>query len=172
MHKIKIQSASVMVLLLVFVFSILASGCEPLRKKFTRKKKTNVESQEFEPILDPIEYPEKIEDPDADYRYRFSLFRVWQKEFVSGIEDKAHNKRLQYLMNSLIAQLEEMQNLLAGEKSTKLQKKIQVFKKFQAELNQPEAFQDLQSMKRKVRTTSNLIISDFSFSSVEKDIKK
>ena len=172
MRKIKVQNVSVIILLLVFAFSILASGCEPLRKKFTRKKKTNVENQEFEPILDPMEYPEKVVDFAADYRYRFSLFRVWQKEFVSGIEDKAHGKRLQYLMNSLIAQIEEMQKLLVGNKAVALGKEIKVFKGFQAELNQPEAFQNLQSMKRKVKTVSNFIISNFSFSSVESDIKK
>ncbi|MDD3374660.1 MAG: hypothetical protein PHY73_02925 [Candidatus Omnitrophica bacterium] len=172
MRKIKMKNVGVTVLLWVLVCSILVSGCEPLRKKFTRTKKTSVESSEFEPILSPIEYPERVYDPVADYKYRLSLFRVWQKEFISGIQDNTHTKRLQYLMNSILTQVEEMQKLLVGNKAVELGKEIKVLKECQDGLNKPEAFQDLQAMERKMKTVSKSIIANFSFKSVEGDIKK
>ncbi len=172
MNNKRVKVLSTSLVLLIFCFSVLASGCEPLRKKFTRKKKISTGEQEFEPILEPIVYPEKIFNPSDEYEKRFSLFRVWQKEFISAIDDRSHEKRLNYLMNNLMTQIEEMQGLLSDKKSSELKVQIDRLKECQVNLQKPEGFRDLTSVKRKVKSVSNEIISDFSLDSVKEQIKK
>ncbi|MCX5681092.1 MAG: hypothetical protein NT079_02250, partial [Candidatus Omnitrophica bacterium] len=107
---------------LVFIVTIF-QGCEPLRKKFTRQKKEE-QAQQEEPILDPIDYPEKAYDAKADYKYRFSLFHVWEKEFIGGVDDTASGRRLKYFNDNILVQLQEMEKLVSDEKKAGLQKGI------------------------------------------------
>ena len=46
--------------------SLIAGGCEPLRKKFTRQKKKDQETSAIIPILEPIDYPEKVHSSSGD----------------------------------------------------------------------------------------------------------
>ena len=55
-------------------------GCEPLRKKFTRNKKNKEVSQEFIPVLEPIDYAENTKTPEEEYKHYYSLWKVWEKE--------------------------------------------------------------------------------------------
>ena len=48
--------------------SLLCGGCEPLRKKFIRQKKQDKEISGTIPILEPIDYPEKIHSSAEDYQ--------------------------------------------------------------------------------------------------------
>lgn len=142
-------------------FMTTLQGCEPLRKKFTRQKKGEAQEQEYEPILDPIDYPAKVYDPKADYAYRYSLFRVWEKEMVSGTDDRVSSKRLQYLLNNILTQLEEMSKLVVDEKKPGLAKAIKDFQSILATVSQPAQFYNLRDVALEVEQAAKNILNDY-----------
>jgi len=169
MYKIKKRTITLCVLGLFFV-SIFTTGCEPLRKKFTRNKSSDRIEAQDEPILDPIDYPGKVYDPIADYKYRFSLFHVWKKEFVSASDDGATPKRMRYLLNNMITQAEEMSKLLKKGKSDALTADIATLKEIQQKIDGPTQFYNSADIKRKVNSVSQKIRSDYNPRDLEEDI--
>lgn len=173
MHRRYLQSA-LMSASLVIGFVLLVTtlqGCEPLRKKFTRQKKGDMQEQEYEPVLDPIDYPEKIYDPKADYAYRFSLLRVWEKELMAGIDDRASGKRLQYFLNNIIVQLEEMNKLVTEDKKSALTKAIQDFQSVLQTVSQPAQFYNVRDVGLRVEQISNPIFNEYKPQLMESNIK-
>jgi len=98
------------------VVFLAISGCTPLRKKFTRKKKDKQANQKFIPVLDPIDYPEKVYSAAEKYKYHYSLWKVWNKDLLQVLERNGSEKRQKYLLDQAIVQLKEMQNSLSDEK--------------------------------------------------------
>ncbi len=166
------RTVFVFFLLGLFCLTTLMTGCEPLRKKFTRKKKVGKENLEYEPILDPIEYPEKVYDPKADYRYYYSLFRVWEKELIAGLDDQASLKRLNYFLNNMIVQLEGMEKLIIENKVKGLKVLVKSFNEIQDDFKRPLQRYSLQDIKRKVKSLAKKVSSAYSFSSIEDDIRE
>jgi len=155
---------------LIFLVT-LVQGCEPLAKKFKRNKKGEEDQAQYEPILDPIDYPAKVYDPKADYKYRFSLFHVWEKELVAGLDDRTSVKRLKYFNENIIIQLQEMEKLLSDDKKAGLQKAIQGFNGITDALNQPSQFYNLQDLKRNAENYAKPILLQYTPSSVEENVK-
>src|SRR5262245_48984541 len=89
------------------VLSVSLSGCEPLRKKFTRKKKAD-KKEKFIPVLEPVDYPPSRVSSLEQYKYHFSLWQVWNKEMGQLADDPNTDKRLDYLYEQIIQELEEM----------------------------------------------------------------
>lgn len=113
------------VIIMVTVLALLCSGCEPLRKKFTRKKKsTQVEDTGMIPVLQPEEYPEPKDNPMLNYRQHYELVRVFYKELWRGIEEKTHQKTLRYTYGQVIDHLNEMKSLLNEDKAKDLENLI------------------------------------------------
>ena len=91
-------------LILLFLFGTLtSSGCTPLRKKFTRKKKEDKEqNQKFIPVLEPVDYPEKIYSSLDRYKHHYSLWKVWEKDLIQTIEEDGSDKRQKYLLSQAV----------------------------------------------------------------------
>lgn len=98
---------------------IVTSGCVSLRKKFVRQKNKDKQDK-VEPILDPIEYAPKFVSSEERYRRHFSLFRVWQRDFLKEMKEDFSDKRKIYLLNTVITELEAMKKYLIEEKSDAL----------------------------------------------------
>jgi hypothetical protein len=159
-------------LFVCFVFFVtVLQGCEPLRKKFTRHKKGEETEQEYEPILDPIDYPEKVYDLKADYQYRFSLFHVWEKELIAGLDDQANTKRLKYFTENIIIQLQEMDKLVADDKKIALQKATQGFHGILETLNKPAQFYNLRDLRIETEKYAKPILRDYMPSAMEGSLR-
>ncbi len=158
------------VLCFVFLAATL-QGCEPLRKKFTRHKKGEEVQKEYEPILDPIDYPDKVYDPQADYRYRFSLFQVWETELLAGMNDQASAKRLQSFLQNILIQLQEMDKLVVEEKRSGLQKAMQGYQRMIETLKQPSQFYNLRDLRIEAERLAKPILLGFKPSVMKESIK-
>lgn len=171
MNKINYRRAmSILALLGIFSLCVVISGCEPLRKKFVREKKRDKIVRE-EPVLEPIEYPSSPYDAYSDYANRYSLFHVWKKEFISGIDDQETSKRLRYFLDQMIGQLEEMVHLLREEKSLELAKDMQDLYPIRDQLDSLSYLYYLSKMKRKVNSITQSLRSQYNPSSVREQIK-
>jgi hypothetical protein len=174
MHNERTKKSFLSIAGIVFCFIFLATilqGCEPLRKKFTRHKKGESDDQQYEPILDPIDYPDKVYDPKADYKYRFSLFHVWEKEFLAGVDDRTSAKRLKYFVENIIIQLQEMEKIVLEDKRMALQKAIQGFSGVLETLNQPSQFYNLRDLKIEVEQLAKPILLSYTPSDMEGSLK-
>ena len=116
----------VFVCLSAFVLSL--TGCEPLKKKFTRKKKED-KSNEIIPVLQPVEYPAKTHSAKENYEQHYSLWKVWYQDTLASIDRRDSEKKQKYALTQAIAQLTEMKNWIVEEKQKKLSLIIEEFNK-------------------------------------------
>lgn len=170
MHKNKTYFSFLGIVVCLMFVATIFQGCEPLRKKFTRQKKEEAEMEE-EPVLDPIDYPAKAYDPKADYKYRFSLFHVWEKEFVSGVDDLVSEKRLKYFAENVIIQLVEMDKLVTEEKRADIQKCLKGYKEISKTLDLPSELFNTRDLKRQAENLAKPILLNYTFRKMENNIK-
>ena len=147
------------VCLSVFVSSV--GGCAPLRQKFIRKKKEKSQVEEFIPVLDPIDYPPKMVSAQERYQYHYSLWRVWQRDMVSNIENQESDKRQKYLVGQVIVQLEEMKKWIVGEKKTELDSLIHELREISEAYANPAAMRNQSSLKRKFEANARKVRDQF-----------
>ena len=108
----------IIILVLIFLASSV-SGCEPLRKKFIRKKK-ETQNTEAMPVLQPIDYPEKVVAPASILEQRYGFWQVWYGEASQDLSDGSTDKRVGYDLSQLAVQLVELQKLFSGPQQKQL----------------------------------------------------
>lgn len=136
-------------ILAVLVFFVGVSwlvGCEPLRKKFTRQKKAPV-GQEILPVLEPIDYPEKIEAPADILRQNYGLWKVWFQETMTSLQDKSTDKRIRFNLTQLETQVERLEVLFSGEPVKILKGCRDRLVKVKAKMEQPEGLRNMDLIK-------------------------
>src|SRR3989338_2994584 len=155
----------------VFFLWLIAGGCEPLRKKFTRQKKKDQENSAFIPILDPIDYPEKVYSPAQDYIQHYSMWQGWQREFFNSLDDasraKYRVKQELYQLDQLIGALQTMQKLLVPEKKSKLSALIAQFQSLKKDIEEPGPYRNTGNIKLKAQLLEKQIRQEYRFNQVK-----
>ena len=125
---IKYRKMAVVVIL--FVSSVfLLSGCETLRKKFTRKRK-NKESTETVVIV-PRDYSAHPFPNDVLYKQYFVYWKSWNQELVSSLSEAENYKKIDECVDQSLANMKKMQAYLKEEKGKEFEvfvKKTEVLK--------------------------------------------
>ena len=141
-----------LVIVWCLVITITASGCESLRKKFTRqKKKEDTASGKFIPVLEPEEYPSKEHNPLAAYQYHYDLFKVWHRDLEATIEDRMTDKRQKYAYTNALIHLNAMVQLLNGPAQEHLGTIKKHFENVGRQLDQPAAMRSYPSISTEIR---------------------
>ncbi len=141
------------------VFCIL--GCEPLRKKFIREKNKDSQSQEIVPVLEPKEYPVKSMSVEDQYRYSYSLWRVWYRDLIQAIDENSSEKRQIYLLNQELKQLEKMSELLAEEKKELLAPIIKDLRGLIKQIQRPAKLRNIFVIKKRLRNIAKKVHDNF-----------
>lgn len=146
--------------ILLAALCLVTTGCEPLRKKFVRKK--SLEKNEVQPILDPVEYAGPRETVEGVYKYHYGLWQVWHRELITGFQEQQSASRLEYLCTQILTNLEGMQSVLSPEKKTELEKHKAMIASIQRKVMGPPAMrgdsriiQDLMRMDNAIRREFN-----------------
>ncbi|MBP9854095.1 MAG: hypothetical protein KBD53_04425 [Candidatus Omnitrophica bacterium] len=134
----------VFVICFILGISIAASGCQPLRQKFIRKKTKERESK-FIPILEPVDYVAASISAPQQYKQHYLIYAVWQKELLSGLEHDDNDKRLKYSLEQLISHLEEMVKFVPEVNKKTLNDVLVQYKSSQNYFEKPEAFRNYDS---------------------------
>ena len=144
-----------------------------MKKKFTRKKKKGVEEKEEIPILEPVEYPVKIYSTADKYKHYYSLWKVWHKEFLFSIGEgeQESRKRQLYLLDQVLANLEEMQKLVVEEKQKLLLGYLQRLRTIKKDLGSPVLSQNFYSIENSLRSLEKKIQDGYSFKNIQDSIK-
>jgi len=143
----------------LFVLSLSLSGCEPLRKKFTKKKK-EVKKEEFIPILDPIDYPPSQVSPLEKYKYHYSLWQVWSKDLVQLINEPTMEKRKNYLFTEILQQLDEMKRWIPQESLPKIEEAVSAYEGVRQELDKPEMMRNQSVLETRLRRAESFMMNE------------
>ena len=148
------------------------SGCQPLRKKFIRQKKKDKEDSELTPILEPIEYPEKVHSPEGLYKEHYSFWQVWYGDLLAAIDDQESQKRQVYNIDKAIAHLEEMKRLLVPKEQRNLKMFIESLGKLRERLRQPSVLGSSTSIKLELESIGKKIRQEYRFVKVKEALVK
>src|SRR3989338_2477083 len=145
------------------VLSFLMSGCQPLRKKFTRKKKEEKEAGgKFIPVLEPIDYPVKAYSLEQDYKQHFSLWKVWERDLMQSIENDDSDKRQKYLLGKSLEELEAMNALMGEARQAGFSAVLGQVRQIQKEYDKPAAMRSKFSVKKQLNASSKEIRHHYS----------
>ncbi len=149
---------------------LLLSSCEPLRKKFTRQKKGEKAETELAPILEPIDYPKSSYSVPKDYKYHYSLWKVWHGDLLTALQENESQKRQLDILDQMVAQLEEMKKLMVEEKQKGVVQIIASLQRIRNDLAQPTPFRNTFVIKKNVETIDRQIRKDYNFEMIEKSL--
>ncbi len=150
--------------------SLAATGCEPLRKKFTRQKKKQIETTEA-PILEPIEYPKKEYSTHDVYKNHYSLFKAWYGELINSMWQRGNLKRELYLLNQATVNLMKMKELLAEESQKPLEGYLAELKAIASDMQAVVPTRDVSSLPIDLRSLERKVLKYCSFENMKDSIK-
>ncbi len=104
------------VLLLAVLMTL--TGCEGLRRKFTRKKSRRKTQETM--IVAPRDYSEHPFPNDVMYRQYFTYWKAWNQEWVASLHDHDSRKKIISCGEQTLANLEKMATYLVEEKKGEL----------------------------------------------------
>jgi hypothetical protein len=129
-------------------------GCETLRRKFVRQKKSTKDSEEVAPVLDPIDYPRVVVTAQGQYHRHFSLSQVWFKELLIHLAEGGSDKKTVFLMNQIKTQVAGMRALLTGEYQAKADVFLKQILDIEEELRLPAAVRNNDGISRRLNRIS------------------
>lgn len=115
----------VRLVLIIFISISMISlcGCQTLKRKFTRKAKSEKENVE-EVIYEPQEYPAQVMSNEDMYRLYYNFWRGWQQELMEVLSEGQNHKKQVECITELINNLNKMKDLLVPEVQTNLSSQI------------------------------------------------
>lgn len=140
---------------LLLVFSVLVlslSGCETLKRKFTRKPKG---TKKTSAVLVPQDY-KGIYSNEVLYDNHFIYWRTWTEDLMDCLVNRSANKRQVLAASRAVEDMERMQDLLKSPKKEALEPHIKVYERIlnKVRLGRPteavaaSMWHDLESQRR------------------------
>lgn len=167
MIKDKYQRMCCIVVLGIMSLTLTLSGCDTLKRKFTRKKKAQAEDMDFNPVLEPQEYPAPESNPAENYKQHYALLKVWYQDLWSNLQDKATDKKMAYTLKQIKAQIEIMRTLVTEDKQKELDKLAGFLKYFDEALLQPSPLRNKVRMESDLRSFYHQLLAQLTFAKVK-----
>ena len=121
------------------------SGCEPVRRKFIRKKPTATIETTAQPVFEPEEYPAPVLTSAAQYQGHYDRVLIWNKEVLANMEAKSSDKRILFSLKKCLKELGHMDGFLSGDSRTVLRQVKDVLEKMEGDFSSPAAYRPYQS---------------------------
>lgn len=103
---------------LLFSFILFLTGCESLRKKFTRMKPKTQPQEEM--IITPRDYDANPLPKDVLYKQYFIYWKSWNQELVTSLNDQSSLKKIEDCIEQAVVNLNKMATYLSDEKAKEL----------------------------------------------------
>jgi hypothetical protein len=160
--------------LLVIFCAVSVSGCASLRKKFTRQKKNKGQTEEFVPVLVPVEYPRPDASPSVVYKNNYIMAKAYFKDLdnVIGSRDSSDKQQL-YIFTQLTSRMDLMAEVLAdGERKSLLKQLAIQLKDVISRYDKPDAIRRYDVIKSDVHRIERDFYKSFKPALVQEDLKK
>lgn len=162
----------VVLLVGLMCLSLTLSSCANIRQKFTRKKNKDKETNVEVPILEPMEYPDKVYTVTELYPRAFSIWGAWSKEISSSLQEKANNKRMLYLIDKSLEQLEQMRKFIKEEKREALTKAIHKLEKMRGAFASHVLLQDMSSLRNDYSSIERVIRKNYNYKDIQQYLRE
>ncbi|MFH0877145.1 MAG: hypothetical protein V1863_02850 [Candidatus Omnitrophota bacterium] len=106
------------VLVIGCVFFLL-TGCETLKRKFTRKRTTKDTQEEM--VIVPRDYNAHPYPNDVLYKQYFVYWKSWNQELVTALNDQAPYKKILDCADQALVNLRKMETYLQQEQAKALE---------------------------------------------------
>lgn len=159
---------------MLLVVCVSCSSCETLRKKFTRqKKKDQSESTDFNPVLEPQDYPAPEYNAAENYKEHYDLVKVWYKDLTDGVTQKEDNDgRVRYALKQIDGHLDGMASLLAKEKRPVVEDTKALLKGYKEALAIDRPLRNRAKLQSELHLFYHQLIHDLRFDAIKKDLVK
>lgn len=152
--------------LLVFFLLMNITGCEGLKRKFTRKKK---EAVKMPRIYQAKKYT-KTPSPEL-YKKHFAYWQSWQSELISVLGEN-HKKDMR-CAEEVVGQLKDMQGILVPEKAEEMKPHIEKMVKVKDMIfNEEMSVANREYIRSTLEREDRLINKEFSYTKVKDFLRK
>ncbi|MBF0491120.1 MAG: hypothetical protein HQL15_11025 [Candidatus Omnitrophica bacterium] len=146
----------------LLIICIGLSACETLKKKFTRRKKQDAsQSPDFQPVLEPQDYPAPEHNPIENYKLHYSLIKAWYKDLWTGVDEKNMDSMVSYSIKQIWDHIEQMKPLLKTEKAQELPQLADLLKFYQDSLSQPRQARNYSRIRSDLRAFDRMLRGKF-----------
>lgn len=153
------------VFLLAFFILANLAGCEPLRKKFTRKKKEPVKM----PRVYQIKKYERKPTPEL-YKKHYAYWASWQSELTRVLGE--NHKKDSRCAEEIVGNLRDMQNMLVKAKADELNPRIEKIAKVKEMIfNEDMTSANKDYIKRTLEKEDRAIKRDFYYDKIKNYMK-
>ncbi|MEW5895122.1 MAG: hypothetical protein AB1650_05140 [Candidatus Omnitrophota bacterium] len=143
------------------------NGCSPaMRKKFIRQKKKDVVSEVI-PVLEPMDYENKMEDVKTRHDYFYALLKVWHKDALMLLEDEPSAKQMVYTLRQIRVQLEELDKIIDGKPDTVIGEGLKKVDEIMLSYERPEAFRNRDIIRKDIQDFRDDVIRLLDYESVK-----
>mgnify|MGYP001570228857 CR=1 FL=1 len=111
------KTALAVVVILSFI--LMLTGCESLRRKFTRKRKSREPQDQM--IIVPRDYSAHPFPSDVMYKQYFIYWKSWNQELITSLNDYSSYKKILDCVEQAIMNLKKMATYLNEDKSKELE---------------------------------------------------
>ena len=149
-----------MTIVMMLVMTVSFSSCESLRKKFTRKKKDQG-VVDFQPVLEPQDYPAPESNPKEMYKQHYALIKVWYKDLWSGISERTSDSAVKYSIKQILDHIDQTKPLLKADKAKELDQLVDLLKFYQTSLEQPRPVRNYSRIQSDLRAFDRMLRNKF-----------
>ena len=153
----------------MLVVTVGLSSCETLKKKFTRHKKEN-QVQDFQPVLEPENYPAPDKNPREIYKQHYDLIKAWYNDLWTGVDEKSYDGPVKYSLKQILDHLEQMKLLLKSEKAQGLNKLESLLSFYQASLDHPRPVRNYAHIQSDLRAFHRILVNQYRYDAIKGDL--
>ena len=156
----------------IVVVALGLCGCEPLRKKFVRKKKPRKVDTEFVPVFEPETYAGLEKSLKEEYALLHSQGLVWAKEAFTNFESDYSDKKIAFSLQKFTEGLDKMSELLEGQSAQQLQGLKEEARGITDQFSESAGFRSDYNLKQRLRALERRMRRDLSADKVEEDLRR
>lgn len=155
-----------------FVAGVLClTGCESLRKKFTRKRKSADTKEAM--VIVPRDYNANPLPPDVRYKQYFVYWKSWNQELVTALNDQASFKKIIGCVEQARINLAKMTTLLKEDRAKELEVYLKKTEDLKAEIERVKNLPPVRmsSLRYKADRILSSVNRQFDLSKVKDSLK-
>lgn len=154
------------IFLLLGALLVTTAGCDPIRKKFTRKKKETKKP----PRIYQIKKYEKKPTPEL-YTKHYTYWVTWQSELIKVLGN--NHKKDRRCAEEIVGNLRDMQHILVQEKANQLESHIVALEEVRDTIvNEDLTTANRDYVRRTLEREDRTIKREFCLSKVKEYLKK
>lgn len=157
--------------IMLFSCICLLTGCETLKRKFTRKRK-QVENKE-NVVISPRDYNEHPFPPDVLYKQHFAYWKAWNQELLGSLNELNSLKRVVSSSQQSIMNLKKMSSCLQDEKAKGLNGYIKDLEKIEADIKNAHNVEDarMRVFRYKVSRIYSCVNREYDYTKIKNFLK-